>query len=53
MLAKPGLGLGLAIVRGIIEAHGGTIKVGSQVSCATTFMLGLPLECMPGMKTGA
>ena len=48
-----GLGLGLAIVRGILEAHGGTIKVESQVSRGTTFTLRLPLECTPGLKAAA
>jgi signal transduction histidine kinase len=48
-----GLGLGLAIVRGIIEAHGGTINVESQVSRGTTFTLRLPLESTPGLKAAA
>ena len=48
-----GLGLGLAIVRGIVEAHGGTIKVESQVSRGTTFTLRLPFECTPGLKSAA
>lgn len=48
-----GLGLGLAIVRGILEAHGGTIKVESQVSRGTTFTLRLPFECNPGLQAAA
>jgi signal transduction histidine kinase len=48
-----GLGLGLAIVRGIIEAHGGTIEVESQVSRGTTFTLRLPLESSPGLQSAA
>ena len=32
-----GLGLGLAIARGIAEAHGGTIQVESTLGVGTTF----------------
>ena len=37
-----GAGLGLAIVRGIIEAHGGTVQVTSEVGVGTTFTIQLP-----------
>jgi PAS domain S-box-containing protein len=37
-----GTGLGLAIVYGIIERHGGTIKVDSRVGEGTTFTVWLP-----------
>ena len=37
-----GIGLGLASVYGIIENHGGTIQVESQVGLGTTFTLFLP-----------
>ena len=37
-----GMGLGLAIVRQIIEAHGGTIKVESDMGKGTTFWIALP-----------
>jgi signal transduction histidine kinase len=38
-----GLGLGLSIARGIIEAHGGTIRVESQVGTGSTFRILLPM----------
>jgi two-component system NtrC family sensor kinase len=39
-----GVGLGLAVAYGIIEAHGGTIDVVSQEGRGTTFRVRLPLE---------
>jgi PAS domain S-box-containing protein len=49
-----GLGLGLHIVRHIIEAHGGTIRVDSAVGEGASFIIELPLEgaleSQPGAK---
>jgi signal transduction histidine kinase len=38
----PGLGLGLFIVRQIVEAHGGTIRLASAPGAGTTFTVELP-----------
>jgi PAS domain S-box-containing protein len=40
----PGVGLGLTIVKGIVEAHGGKVGLRSQVGAGTTFFVELPLR---------
>jgi two-component system NtrC family sensor kinase len=42
-----GVGLGLAVSYGIIQAHGGDIEVKSKVGEGTTFTVTLPLEQPP------
>ncbi|MDR3289607.1 MAG: cell wall metabolism sensor histidine kinase WalK [Peptococcaceae bacterium] len=39
-----GMGLGLAIVKQIVEAHGGTIKIESELGQGTVFILEFPAE---------
>ncbi|BCA78426.1 ATP-binding protein [Desulfuromonas sp. AOP6] len=42
--AVPGMGLGMGIVKGILEAHGGHIEVESVPGKGTTVSFSLPLE---------
>ena len=40
--AERGLGLGLSLVRAIVNAHGGTVEVKTEVGKGTTFEVNLP-----------
>jgi signal transduction histidine kinase len=42
--SEPGFGLGLSIVKSIVEAHGWSISADSRVEGGTTFRLTLPVE---------
>jgi len=41
-MAVPGPGLGLAIVRAIVDAHNGTMRIESEPGVGTTLDLTLP-----------
>jgi signal transduction histidine kinase len=42
-----GTGLGLAIVRHVAEAHGGTVRVDSELGRGSTFTVSLPVTGPP------
>lgn len=48
-VSQDGAGLGLVVVRQIIEKHGGTIKVDSVVGKGTTFTISMPRESAAAM----
>jgi two-component system sensor histidine kinase KdpD len=47
--ARPGVGLGLAICRAIVEAHGGTIRAAGREHCGAVFVFTLPLGTPPAI----
>lgn len=48
-----GTGLGLYIVRQIVEAHGGEVSVASVEGVGTSMVLKLPLKRVPTVNTGS
>jgi len=49
---EKGTGLGLSVVYGIVERHGGTIRVESQAGHGTTFVLRMPVGGQPAAEAG-
>ena len=49
----PGTGLGLTIVKAITEAHGGQIRVQSELGKGTTFRVELPMKAVSADAAGA
>jgi len=45
--ARPGAGLGLAICKGVVQAHGGKIMASTRASGGAQFMVSLPLGQTP------
>jgi signal transduction histidine kinase len=43
----PGVGLGLAIAKGIVDAHGGSIGIDSEVGSGTSVWFTLPTASRP------
>jgi signal transduction histidine kinase len=48
-----GLGLGLPIARGIVEAHGGLLSIESEVGRGSTFVMRLPLVRAEALEKAA
>jgi PAS domain S-box-containing protein len=47
---QPGWGVGLTVVRGVVEALGGTVGVSSTPNSGTSFLVDLPIDSRPFAK---
>jgi signal transduction histidine kinase len=47
-----GRGLGLALLRGCVDAHGGSLELTSTDEAGTTFTMRLPLDARPFQQAG-
>jgi PAS domain S-box-containing protein len=48
-----GTGLGLSVVLGVVESHGGFVNVNSQVGAGTEFVIYLPAQLVPPEESPA
>jgi signal transduction histidine kinase len=49
--AKGGWGIGLPFVKRVAESHGGSVVVDSSRDTGTTFLIDVPVDCRPFVKT--
>jgi signal transduction histidine kinase len=50
---KSGWGIGLSLVKGVVEAHGGRVTFESEEETGTTFILTVPIDCRNFIKKAA
>jgi signal transduction histidine kinase len=50
---QPGAGLGLSLVKSLIELHGGRVTIESASGCGTRITCGLPVSQQPTMASAA
>ena len=51
--SQRGLGLGLSLVKAVVEAHGGKVTVSSEVNKGSEFTVSLPKQQAPSAMQGA